>query len=127
MAYEDEIATALELIAEAGKLVTWQSKAVNIEESEATPWIPGEDETTEYDNISMVFLPVGRLGFESLRPIKTAPDVQAGNEIALMGAQSFTPSPKDIIIDGDRTLRIKNIVTLAPDGNPILYQIELDV
>jgi hypothetical protein len=127
MKYEDEIATALELIEEYGKLVTWRKLSVTVAENSLTPWKPSADTEVDYDDVSIAFIPTGRIGFESLRPVKNAPDIQAGNQIGLMGAQVFEPSSKDLIIDGDKTLRIKNIVTLAPDGNAILHQIELDV
>lgn len=126
MAYTDEIQTVLELIAEYGKPVTWRQLAVDPEENVSEPWKQTDIDPIEY-SVNIVFLPVNRIGFESLRPIQSAPDVVLGNTIGYMGAYSFEPAKKDLIVDGSRTLRIRNITTIAPDGTPILYIIELDL
>jgi hypothetical protein len=53
-------------------------------------------------------------------------DIPIGSMIGLMGAVNFEPKLSDIIIRPNDELKIKSISPLAPNGDIIFYQLEIE-
>lgn len=121
--YDDDIASALQMIAESGALVTWRQVVASPPVDPSKPWKPVQPETFNDVDVHIVFLPLSRVGNESKRKAKDG-ETESGNEQGLMGAVAFEPSTKDVVIRAGRELRILNISKLAPNGEAILYTIE---
>lgn len=121
--YDEDIAAAQEMIAESGQLVTWR-KLVDTPNA-SQPWKPSNAAPVDYLSIPIVFLPVGRVNFEFIRAL-AGTEVAIGSLQGLMGAVSFEPSIKDVVIRGGKILNIKAIDPLAPNGDVILYTILFD-
>lgn len=122
--FDRQIATAKRLIEKNGQKITWRKLAKTTPDTDK-PWIVEEDGETDYDNISIVFLPNNRQNNELIRYI-TGTEVTCGNVQGLMWGVPFTPSADDIVIRDGIELRIKSIDTLSPNGQIILHTIEFD-
>ncbi len=131
--YESQIQTALRLIARKGKTVVWRKLASAIVD-ENKPWNVSEDSLNNVDkNVSMVFLPVSRVGQEYVR-LSAKGDIPEGSLYGLIGSQSFMQTLddakgciNDVVVDGEKELRIKNISPIAPNGTIIIAYVEFDV
>lgn len=126
MTYESEIATALELIAEAGKEVIWRKKVPLVDP--AKPWLPPSSVQDVDYQCTMVFLP-----FKGNDPkYKTEAwsaligDTTTGITKALMGAVPFEPSITDVVVVGTKVYTVLPFDVLAPNvDEPILYTLIL--
>jgi hypothetical protein len=130
--YEAQIQTALRLIARKGKIVVWRKLAETVDSLK--PWKQSADAANNVDvNVSMVFLPVSRVGQEYVR-FATGGDIPEGSLYGLIGSQSFMLTLddakeclKDVVIDGLKEYRIKNISPIAPNGNVIIAYVEFEI
>ena len=120
--YDKDISSAQKDIRDAGQVVTWRKPGAEIADSNE-PWNVAADDPVNY-TVSILFLPVSRIGQELERKIDKAPESATGNEQGLMGAVLFTPEVNDIVIRGTVEYRVKTIDVLAPNGEPILYTME---
>lgn len=120
--YDDDIAGALQDIAEFGRSVTWRQFVANPADD---PAAPGPGTIVDYTGVSIAFFPNEKL---SLHTTGTAMplylDVAEGVFYGIMGSQPFMPSLHDLVIDGERTYRLRpidGIDTLAPNGQVVLH------
>lgn len=118
--FSRQVASATRLIAKYGELVKWQQTTYT--QPSETPWKQTES-TPVQTNVSIVFLPVTRIGGETLRHMKGS-EVSAGGMKGLMAANGFTPSIKDTVLRGSKLLRISTLTELNPNGESILWEIE---
>jgi hypothetical protein len=118
--YADQIASTLELIAEKGQLVQWRQIRDTVPDA-AQPWNTGAASHTDTD-VSIVFLPINKEMRETLAFFGDT-ELLIGMTMGLMGAYSFTPSAKDIVIRDGVELKLFSVNTLAPDGPAILHTI----
>jgi hypothetical protein len=119
--YDRQIATAKRLIKAKGQLVIWAQTDSLLG---SKPWLPGT-KTTINHNVSIVFLPQSKTFMEFLRFMKGT-DIPVGSMIGLMAAVNFEPKVSDLIIRPNDELKIKSINPLAPNGDIIFYQIEIE-
>jgi hypothetical protein len=119
--YARQIANAKRLIKAKGQLVIWAQTDVM---PGTKPWSNGS-KTTITNNVSIVFLPQTKTFMEFLRYMKGS-DIPVGSMIGLMGSVTFDPKISDIIIRPNDELKIKSISPLAPNGDIIFYQIEIE-
>lgn len=123
--FDRQIATAKAAIKKNGELCTWRAPTAATPEVGEKPWKPVADTPTDYEDISILFLPAGTIN--ALVRFLKGTEVPTGSTSALMGAVAFVPSAKDVVIRSDGSeLRIKSIDPLKPNGQIILYTIEFD-
>jgi len=125
--YERQIAGAKRTIAKKGQVVTWRIRNTGTtdpaEVAGATKWRPKAVPDTEPDDrsVSIVFFPITKEKFESLRAMGV--ELTTGAQMGLMGAVDFEPSQKDAVLRGGVLMPIETIDVLAPNGDAILYEI----
>lgn len=123
--FDDDIATALELIEENGQLVKWRQLSNNDTDDETDkPWKTDTEAVTpptDFD-VHICFLPIDRVGAQSLRYL-AGTEVAVGSMYGLMGAVDFEPSIKDVVIRDGKELAISSIDLLSPNGQKILYTV----
>lgn len=122
--FSSAIATAARLIAKNGQTVTWR-RVIDGGADDATPWKPSAADLQDTD-VSMVFLPENRVGFEFLALLRGT-EVPQTKVVGLMAAQDFVPTLKDVVIRDGVPMALRYIDVLAPDGAPIFYTIGFDV
>lgn len=128
--YERQIETAKGLIARKGKAVVWRKLAAVVDPLK--PWLATSAAPVDA-NVSMVFLPVSRVGQEFVR-FATGSDIPEGSLFGLMGSQTFIQTMdeakaclNDVVIDGTKEFRIKNISPIAPNGSIIICYVEFEI
>jgi len=122
--FDRQIETAKRLIAKNGQTVIWRKPAVTTPDV-LKPWKPAAATPTDYNDVKICFLPPGRVGQELVRYLKGT-EVTTGSVQGLMSAVAFEPSANDIVIRDGKTLIIKSIDPLSPNGQIILYTIEFE-
>lgn len=120
--FDRAIESAKRNIARNGQSVTWRKLASETPD-ETKPWLVTADDPTDYEDVKICFLPPGRVGEELVAFLKGS-DVTSGSVQGLMAAQTFEPDAADIVIRDGKTLRIKSIDPLSPNGQTVLYTIE---
>jgi hypothetical protein len=118
--FNDEIATALELIEENGQICDWHKGPVVLTDPER-PWLGGA-EAVDVHHPSICFLPAtdGNLGF-GLSKLRKGEDVPAFSTFGLMGAVDFDPKIGDKVLRGGTPLVIVAIDKLQPNEQILLY------
>jgi len=120
---DPRIKLARQQIAKKGQLVTWRQIEDGMPLDPTKPWIVAESEVLEYQ-VSIVFLPDTRFNFQGSKFHPTT-EVPTGFGVALMGAQEFIPKIKDVIIRNGVEMVVRNLRTLSPAGESLLYEMEL--
>lgn len=120
--YSRQIENSLRIIRERGQSVTWVSQTNTTAPDPTEPWNPSENLTVS-NTVTIVFLPVGYRGYRQQQYAKDS-EVQTGRIYGIMGSVDFTPSLKDYVVRGTENLKIATIDPIAPDGTPIIYEIE---
>lgn len=95
--YSKAVAGALRLIAAKGQPCTWQKHTET--ENAAAPWKPAKGAATDFEDVPIVFIPVGA-GTAWLQYLG-ATEVPKGGVMGLLGAQEFSPSLKDTCLRED--------------------------
>lgn len=118
--FDDEIAMALELIAENGQVCDWYKQSVELED-EDKPWLGGTNTPTKYTP-SICFVPAtsGDSGF-GITKFRKDTEVPEFTTYGLMGAVSFTPQVTDLVERNSQPLVIVSIDVLQPNEQIILY------
>lgn len=120
---DPRVARTLKQIAKNGQSVTWK-QIVDGEPLDPTkPWLVAESEVVEH-TVDIVFLPDYRFNYQGAKYYPET-EVSTGFGVALMGAQAFVPKIKDVIVRNGLELIVRNIRTLGPSGEDILYEMEL--
>lgn len=126
--FDDDIATAQELIDEFGQECFWQKPAPV--DSEAVPGYPTDGEQPDPIPCKIAFFSgrdLNRGTFEFLQQMGLSLEVPDNGEIGLLaGGISFTPELTDTLRRGAADaaeVSIDKIDRLAPNGTPILYYV----
>lgn len=125
--YDRQIAGAKRTIAKKGQVVTWRIRSQGTtdagEVAGATKWRPkaATPATPDDRSVSIVFFPITKEKYESL--VARGIELTTGAQMGLMGAVDFEPSQKDAVLRGGVLMPIETIDVLAPNGDPILYEI----
>jgi hypothetical protein len=122
--YDRPIATAKRLIEKKGQVCTWIQHILGTPSDADKPWLTGNDEIVSLP-VSIVFLSANRINNEFIRAL-LGTEVTVGTVKGIMAGQTFEPTKKDIVIRGDKTLRIKNIDPVKPAEDAILHIIEFN-
>ena len=127
--YDDDIATAQELIAEFGQECFWQKPAPVTDDS--VPGYPVVGDLPPLIPVKIAFfsgrdINRGTFEFLSMMPGMEVPD---NGEIGLLaGGLTFEPENTDTLrrgaADADET-SIESIDRLAPNGTPVLYYVKV--
>lgn len=122
--FDRQIETAKRLIELNGQKVTWR-RIFDDDINAAEPW-KSEDAgaPVEVPNISICFLPINQINNQLIRALTGTDEATTGSVYGLMGAVSFDPSRKDVVIRDGIEYAIKSIDTLSPNGQKILYTIQ---
>ena len=120
--YDCVLLEAQELISEFGKSVIWQSTSASTPVDPSNPWIEISNTIVNH-SVDIVILPIDLKTQKSIQYI-TGTLIPTGNNVGYMGNVDFTPTVKDIVVDGSEKLTIKNIDVYKPNGTPLLYIVE---
>lgn len=123
-AYDEDITTALELIAEAGKPVV----LVRLTESAppANPWDNGTPAEVLEPAVA-VFLNFSSKDVATRVGMKGAPEIDANHRKVLMPASGLlsAPTTKDVVRDEEGDWSIVYVNTLSPNGQDILHTLQV--
>lgn len=119
--FDAQVKTALRLIEKNGQGVTWRIVRDEAPVDASKPWKPTNDATPVEKNVTICFLTVDRMTFETLSFMDNG-EVPQGAVMGYMGAVDFAPSLKDVVIRDGKELRIHYIDELKPNGQTILYK-----
>lgn len=120
--FADDIATARELITEFGQSVQWQKRAPDTGGS--NPWNPNQGTVPDPYDVKMVFLSP-KTGAKYLQ-LMTGTEVPIKSQVALMaGGLPFTPELNDTITRNGTSISVNRIDLLAPNGEDVLYYVEV--
>lgn len=120
--YDRQIALATRLIKAKGQLVTWRQMANG---ATATPWKPGAAVNTDYPTY-IVFLPDTRENRASLHYSRES-EIIEGDYLGLMLASDFEPTLNAVVLRDSVQMTVKNVTDLAPNGEKIMYYLELKI
>ncbi len=122
-AYDDEIETALELIAEAGQVCQWHKDVITPTDP-ARPWLGGASVPVIHDT-PIAFIPATD-GASSFGMTKFKEGVANFTTFGLMGVPGFIPHAGDKVMRGGVPLVIVDIDTLQPAEEPVLYVLSIE-
>lgn len=127
-AYSRQLQSARRMIAKKGQAVTWAVFSPGTTDPVVTPGAsrfrpkPIAGATPVTHSVRIVFLPVGRVNYESLSA--RGIEVQDGYSLGYMAnTPGLTPNLADHVVRGSKRYAIRHIDILAPDGVPLLYTI----
>ena len=118
--FDRQVQTAKRLIAKNGQLVKWRIVRDASPANPAQPWKPTNPATPVEEDVTICFLTVDKDTYETASYMAGG-EVPMGAVLGLMGAVSFEPSLKDVVIRDGKELRLFNIEELNPNGQTILY------
>lgn len=120
--YDRQIATAKRLIAKKGEVVTWLPSTTVQDNSK--PWQTTQPGGTHPSyNVSIAFIPISDNPIDALLRFVKGTSVTDGTLKGYMGQVPFAPATNDSIVRDGKTYIVKSIDPLAPNGEPILYEI----
>ena len=118
--FDTQIKTALRLIARNGQPVKWRVLLDGEPADPLQPWKPSQLAALIEHDVKICFLPITKEMRETIAYLRGT-EVNTGSTMGYMGAVSFKPSSKDVVIRDGVELRIENIDILSPNGQVILY------
>lgn len=128
--FDDDIATAKELIDEFGQQCYWQKAAPK--GTGGTPGYPVDEEAPEPIPCKIAFFSgrdINRGTFEFLQQMGLSLEVPDSGEVGLLaGGITFEPKMTDTLRRGAvdaQEVSIDKIDRLAPNGTPILYYVQV--
>jgi hypothetical protein len=110
------------LIDKNGQSVIW--RCFKDLEKSSEPWNPGETEYQFEDKpVKIVFFP------SSYRDSKTKGFIRNSEQhksdyVGFMADNGFAPDLKDVVIRGDKILRILSFELISPNGENLLYEFD---
>lgn len=120
--FDRSIENAKRAIKEKGQVVIWRTLVDELSIDPNKPWLPSASIPVE-NSVSIVFLPLSKENREFLRYLKET-SIPTGSLSGLMGAVSFEPKIKDVVIRDNKELVVLNFDKISPNGNAILYIVE---
>ena len=122
--FTDEIAFVKSELVNFGKSVIWRHVTDGTLPDTDKPWIPGDYQVDDYP-VSIVFFPFNKEDRQTQKYPKDS-EVSSGSVIGyLAGDIEFTPKLRDFVIDGSKQMKVTYINELAPNGETIIYYLEL--
>ena len=125
----EDAASARQDILEDGQLITWYQLPDNPGPVAGNPWEDKDDAAsfaTAYTNTPIIFFPMNRVDFESLRSYKTLDVSKRIEQAYIPGDVPFVPTLKDYCITaGGIRYAVVNYDLIAPSGVPVLYMMQL--
>lgn len=123
-AYDEDIASALEMIAEAGKPVVLVRRAESA--PPANPWDNGATSEVLKPTFA-VFLNFSSKDLATRVGMKGAPEIDASHRKVLMPAAGLLsrPTTKDVVRDEEGDWSIAYVDTLSPNGQDILHTLQV--
>lgn len=118
--FDRQIATALRLIKKNGQPVKWR-QIPTTEPDPLKPWKPVGGAPVDR-TVDICFLPLDLQNKEFLASLGNT-EAAVGSFYGLMGAVSFTPNIKDVVLRDGVLLEIASIDLLSPNGQAILYTV----
>lgn len=123
--FDRAIATAERLIDKYGQQVVWNT-VVKGASDPATPWKPTQAVDVPH-NVVICFLPVDRESRQLFTFLRGTNEVVTGSILGYMkGNLDFIPHLQDTITRDGLTLKIKTLDLLSPNGQKVLYILELE-
>lgn len=122
-AYDDEIATVLELIEEAGQQCVWRKRTTDPDEADR-PWLGGDDDSTEYQPF-IAFVPATDAGLFGMTKFRQGEDVPKFSTFGLMGPQEFTPEVGDVLLRDNVPQVLAAVDTLRPAEDAVLHVLSI--
>jgi hypothetical protein len=123
--FDDEIATALELIKENGQVCDWHKDGVVLVDPNR-PWLGGNPiEDIRHPSICFVPATDGASGFGMTKFRAGGEDVPSFSTFGLMGAVDFEPKLHDKVLRGGAPLVIVAIDELRPAEEVVLYVLSI--
>lgn len=122
--YDPQVATALRLIREKGKVVSLVRKT-NTTPDNTQPWNTGAP-TEVVESVSAVFLTLNNKDMEVQHYVQGTEIHASDRKVLIAGGATATP-PKlgDVLRDGTVEWAIQSVVELAPNGEQILYTLRV--
>ena len=123
--YDEDVATALELIEEAGVQCVWKKQSTTLDDADR-PWLGGDDDPDSYDPF-IAFIPATDTssGF-GLTKFRQGEDVRDFSTFGLMGAQDFTPEVTDTLLRGGVAQTIVAVDEIKPADQVVLYILSIE-
>lgn len=110
-------ALALRLIKKKGAPATLRTHAAGTPST--TPWAPGTQSSTDYSCYAVLT--------KFSEQLVDGDNIRIGDRLALVPASGLAgvPHPGDILVLGTDSWGIIKSDPVAPDGNPILYELQV--
>jgi hypothetical protein len=124
--FDRQIATAQRLIAKYGQSVTWREPAEGLPADPEKPWSKTAAVPIDHAGIKICFVPAKENEWRKLLAYLKGTEVPTTKLAGLMGAVTFTPALKHIVLRDGKQLRIASIDCLSPNGQKILYTLEFE-
>lgn len=119
--YARQIASTLKKIKAKGQAVTWVKN--NAVTNNSQPWKTTNPGNPPSFPVNIAFFPPGGVLSESMQHLDKGTSVDQGGPRGIMGAVPFTPALNDKVLRGTEWLQVKDIDTVAPNGEVILYKL----
>jgi len=123
--FTEEIEFVKQDIDEFGKDLVWR-KLINTDlPDEAKPWQPGDYDVEDFP-VRILLIPFNKEDRQTQKYPKDS-SISSGSVMGLMaaGGLEFEPKLRDVVIDGEQQIKVTNINKLSPNGEDILYFLEL--
>lgn len=114
-----QLEAARRMISKYGQPVTLRQVTDGALPDPNTPWLPGDPVTVDHA-VSIAFFPNNTANNEFLHYVQGT-DVPAGTEVGYLAPSGFDPTLKDVVIRSGKTLAIKSVDRIAPNGEILLY------
>ena len=114
-----QLEAARRMIAKYGQSVTFRTLTDGALPDPNAPWLPGTPVNVDHA-VKIAFFPNSTQNNEFLHYVQGT-DVPAGTEVGYLAPSGFEPTLKDLIIRSGKTLAIKSVDRIAPNGEILLY------
>lgn len=123
--YDEDIASALEMIAEAGKPVVLVRLSTASPPTE--PWDNAGDPVETLEPTRAVFLDFNLQDARARKAMKGAPEIDASHRKVLIPAAELSglPTTHDVLRDEEGDWAILYAQNLSPNGQDILYTLQV--
>ncbi len=123
--YDRQIASAKRMLKKYGQSITWTSLTDGDPSDSSQPWKVTDADPSDNTAIIAFF----EIGSETrkMQMYRAGTEISQGVLMGYMAAQGFTPKIKDVITRDGEQYTVKNIDTLSPNGEVILYTIEFEL
>ena len=114
-----QLDAARRMIDKYGQSVTFRTLTDGALPDPNAPWLPGAPVSVD-NAVKIAFFPNNDANNEFLHYVQGT-DVPAGTEVGYLAPSGFEPTLKDLVIRSGKTLAIKSVDRIAPNGEILLY------